>query len=118
MTDEPPAPSRAFLHDDDLPFLRGPLPASFRRRRITLAAGRSRAYDAAEWRDALVVVQCGRLHLECHDGGFRLLDEGAVACLDGLALRALHNRGPSPTVLVAVSRLVTGPRPRASPGEP
>lgn len=104
MTDERPDGPAPHGHRDELPFLRGPLPSSLRRRRVTLEAGRSRAYDAAEWRDALVVVEYGRLHLECHNGGFRLFGEGAVVCLDGLALRALHNRGPGPTVLIAVSR--------------
>ena len=87
-----------------LPFLHAPVPAAFRRWTVTLDEGRPHPYRPSEWRDALVVVRRGRLHLECHDGGFRRFDEGAVLCLDGLALRALHNRGPGPTVLVAVTR--------------
>ncbi len=88
----------------DLSFLRAPLPDTFQRRRIVLTPGRPRLYDSSEWRDALVVVEHGRLHLECHGGGFRTFGEGAVVTLDGLALRALHNRGPGPAVLVAVCR--------------
>lgn len=89
--------------------LRGPLPTSFRRSTVTIDAGRFRPYLSAEWRDALVVVEHGRVHLECHNGGFRQFDEGAVLCLDGLALRALHNRGPGPTVLLAVTRRAPAP---------
>lgn len=88
----------------DLPFLHGPLPAVFRRRTVVVEPGSRRPYDGSEWRDALVVVQHGRLDLECHNGGIRSFPTGAVICLDGLPLRALHNRGTDRTVLVAVSR--------------
>ncbi len=88
----------------ELPFLHGPLSATFRRHRVVLAPGRSRPFDSAEWCDALVVVEHGRLHLECHDGGLRSFGAGSVVTLDGLALRSLHNRGHEPTVLVAVRR--------------
>lgn len=88
----------------DLPFLAGPLPRAFRRRTVVVDPGGSRPYDGDEWADALVVVQRGRLDLQCRDGATRSLPEGAVVCLDHLALLALHNRGPDPTVLVAVSR--------------
>lgn len=88
----------------DLPFLRGPLRAAFRRRTVVVEPGGHRPYDCAEWRDELVVVEHGRLDLECHNGGIRSFPTGAVVCLDELPLRALHNRGVDPTVLVAVSR--------------
>lgn len=104
------------MTDDELPFLDGPAPPSFRRRRVTVDEGRPHVFHAAEWRDELVVVEHGRLHLECHNGGFRRFDEGAVVCLDGLALRALHNPGPGPTVLVAVSR--RSGRPGLTPRRP
>ena len=90
--------------DDDLPFLRGPLPERFRRLHVLLEPGVPRTYVAAEWRDALVVVEQGRLDLECHLGGVRTFPEGAVLHLDGLALRALRCDGPDPTVLTAVLR--------------
>ncbi|GAA3234297.1 hypothetical protein GCM10017691_30740 [Pseudonocardia petroleophila] len=88
----------------DLPFLRGPLPAAFRRRTVVVEPGDSRPYDSAEWSDELVVVEQGRLDLECRAGGVRSFPTGAVICLDHLGLRTLHNRGTDPTVLVAVSR--------------
>jgi effector-binding domain-containing protein len=99
----------------ELSFLHGPLPAAFRRRVVVVEPGGRRAYDGAEWRDELVVVERGRLDLECHNGGTRSFPTGAVVCLDRLALRALHNRGADPTVLVAVSRR---PRPERRPVEP
>lgn len=90
--------------DDGLPFLRGPLPERFRRLHVLLEPGVPRTYVAAEWRDTLVVVEQGRLDLECHLGGVRSFPEGAVLHLDGLALRALRCEGPDPTVLTAVLR--------------
>jgi hypothetical protein len=50
------------------------------------------------------VVEQGEVHIECRAGRFRPFAQGAVLCLTGLALRALHNRGPQPAVLVAVWR--------------
>lgn len=97
---DPPAPDDG----DRLPFLhRRPGPA-FVRTVITVWPGNSRPYDAAEWRDALVVVECGEIELECRGGGARRFGAGQVLWLAGLGLRALHNRGIEPAVLVAVSR--------------
>lgn len=84
--------------------MRGPLPSAFRRRTVVVEPGDSRPYDSDEWHDELVVVEHGRLDLECHAGGIRSFPTGAVVCLDHLGLRTLHNRGCDPTVLVAVSR--------------
>lgn len=94
----------------ELPFLAGPLPRGFRRRTVVVGPGGSRPYDGDEWAGELVVVERGSLDLECRDGGLRSLPPGAVVCLGHLALRALHNRGPGPTVLVAVSRRPDHPR--------
>lgn len=93
--------------DDDLSFLHGPLPERFRRLHVLLEPGVPRTYVAAEWRDALVVVERGRLDLECHLGGVRSFPEGTVLHLDGLALRALRCDGSDPTVLTAVLRRST-----------
>lgn len=86
---------------------------AFRRRVVIIAPGRARLYDAAEWRDALVVVEQGEVHLECRAGRFRSFVTGAVLWLAGLPLRALHNRGSEPAVLVAVWR--AGPDPPPDP---
>lgn len=95
---------------DELPFLHGPLPERFRRLHLLLDPGVPHTYVAGQWRGALVVVERGRLDLECHRGGVRSFPAGAVLHLDGLALRALHGPGPGPTVLTVVRR--------SSPGEP
>jgi quercetin dioxygenase-like cupin family protein len=79
----------------------------FQIRRIVVAPGAERAYDEAEWRDALVVVEAGGLELESRSGSSRGFRRGDVLWLIGLPLRALRNRGAVPTVLVAVSRLET-----------
>jgi hypothetical protein len=70
---------------------------------VALAPGRARPYDEAEWRDALVVVEHGEIELECSSGSRRRFGSGAVLCLNGLPLRALHNGGLGPAVLSAVS---------------
>lgn len=87
-----------------LSFLDGPLPSRFRLFEVTLAPGGSRAYDEAEWSDALVVVERGEIELECAAGVRKRFPGGAVMWLEGIGLRTLHNPGSEPTVLVAVSR--------------
>jgi quercetin dioxygenase-like cupin family protein len=77
----------------------------FEVRRVAVAPGRSRAYDEAEWRDALVVVAGGRIELEGLSGARRTLEPGAVLWLVGMPLRALHNHGREPAVMVAFTRL-------------
>ncbi len=66
--------------------------------------GDSIAYDDAEWRDALVVVQRGEIVLETVGGRCCFLQEGDTLWLDGLPLACLHNRGDEPAVLVATAR--------------
>jgi hypothetical protein len=76
----------------------------FEVRLVAVAPGRTRAYDEAEWRDALVTVACGAIELEGLSGRRQTFERGAVLWLAGLPLRALHNRGPEPAVIVAVAR--------------
>ena len=83
----------AVADDEPVTFRDRSLGSSFRRRVVTIAPGRAR-----------VVVEQGEVHIECRAGRFRPFAQGAVLCLTGLALRALHNRGPQPAVLVAVWR--------------
>jgi hypothetical protein len=80
------------------------LSAAFERRVVAVAPGGSRVYDAVEWHDALVVVECGEVELECRGGGSERFRRGDVLWLSGLPLSALHNRGDRCVVLVAVSR--------------
>jgi hypothetical protein len=84
------------------------LPPLFEQRVIVLAPGHSLAYDGAEWRGALVVVEQGQIELEGLDGSRHRFGRGAVMWLARLPLRALHNRGHGPAVLVAVSRRAAG----------
>jgi len=76
----------------------------FEVRRVAVAPGRTRAYDEADWRGALVVVARGRIELEGLSGARRTFERGAVLWLVGLPLRALHNHGLEPTVMVAFTR--------------
>jgi hypothetical protein len=78
--------------------------AGFTRRELVLAPGDRRAYDAAEWDDALVVVKRGELDIECRAGGRVRFVAGDMLWLTGLPLRALKNEGVEPVVLVSVSR--------------
>jgi hypothetical protein len=78
--------------------------ADFEVRLVAVAPGGTRAYVEAEWRDALVIVQHGQIELEGLSGSRRSLERGAVLWLAGLPLRALHNRGLEPAVIVVVAR--------------
>jgi hypothetical protein len=87
-----------------LTFLGRPVPPAFERREIPLAAGTARAYVEGEWRGALVVVERGEIELEWLGGGRWRVTRGDVLWLVGLRLRALHNPGAEPALLVAISR--------------
>jgi quercetin dioxygenase-like cupin family protein len=87
-----------------LSFLGRRLPPAFEMRTLALAPGGRRAYDAAEWRDALVVIERGEIELECRGGQLTRFGTGDVLWLFGLPLRTLHNRGPETALVVAVSR--------------
>ena len=89
-------------------FLGRPLSPAFVLRVVTVAPGEVKAYRDEEWRDALVVVETGSIELETQSGSRRGFRTGDVLCLVGLALRALHNPGPDPAVLIAVSRRGSG----------
>lgn len=86
------------------PLLSGRLPAGFARRVVVVPAGRGRPFDEREWHGAVVVVALGALELEGADGTRRRFDRGAVLCLEGIPLRALHGCGAGPAVLVATTR--------------
>lgn len=89
---------------DRLSFLERQLGPSFESLVVVIAPGGSRANDDAEWQDALVVVERGQIELETASGGRQCFGRGDVLCLAGLPLRAMHNHGRKPAILVAVSR--------------
>jgi hypothetical protein len=76
----------------------------FALRAVAVAPGCERAYDEAEWRDAIVAVSRGEIELEGLGGSSHCFKCGDVLWLAGLPLRALRNRGPEPALLIAVSR--------------
>jgi hypothetical protein len=85
-------------------FLGRQLPDAFTLRVVTVPPGRPYAYQAAEWRDCLVVVESGELALEHADGCRHRFGPGCLLALDNMSLRWLHAAGPGPVVLSAVSR--------------
>ena len=95
--------------DADIDAVFGPLPNRFERHVVTVAAGERRRYDQAEWDDALVVVQAGPVELEGLTGRRFRFQRGDILWLTGVRLRALHNPGPTPVVLVALRRRVRRP---------
>jgi hypothetical protein len=99
-------PSRegADVRDDEAGPAGSEEPSRFVRRRFVLDPGVSCPSDDAQWRDAIVLVERGDVDLECTAGGRRRFSAGAVLWLAGISLRALHNVGIEPVVLVAISR--------------
>jgi hypothetical protein len=89
---------------DGLSFLEGRLPDAFELRLMAVSPGRELAFEEAEWRDALVVVERGEIELESAGGDGRRFERGAVLCLCGLRLQGLRNRGREPVLLSVVSR--------------
>jgi hypothetical protein len=85
-------------------FLGKRVPVGFAIRRVVVAPGAKRLFDEAEWGDAIVVVESGKIELECQSGRRCRFGRGDVLWFIGLPLRALYNFGRAPTVLIAVSR--------------
>lgn len=79
-------------------------PLGFEVRAVGVEPGGHRIYHKAEWSDAIVVVRHGEIELECLSGTRHRFRRGDLLWLGGLPLRALHNRGREPAVLIAVSR--------------
>lgn len=82
----------------------GRLWPTFVARRVALAARSTHPFDESLWRNALVVVEQGRIELETVSGVRRVFGAGDILWLTGLNLRALHNPWPEVAVLAAVSR--------------
>jgi hypothetical protein len=76
-------------------------------RAVAVAPGEELAYDEAEWRGAIVFVQRGEIELRGVSGAARSFGRGDLIWLDGVPLRALHNPGAVPAVLLAIARANT-----------
>jgi hypothetical protein len=87
-----------------LSFLGRRLPPGFETSSTSIEPRSRRVYDEAEWRDAIVVVERGEVELEFREGSQWRFCRGDALWLVGLPLRAIHNRGHKPALLVAVSR--------------
>lgn len=108
---------RPGLRPDDAELIglltRPKLPATFERRQLTLAPGAEQPADPVAWADALVLVEQGRLEVECRARGRYTFVAGDLLVLGWLPLRTLHNPGDVPVQLVAVRR--RGERPPPCP---
>jgi quercetin dioxygenase-like cupin family protein len=79
-------------------------PLGFEVRAVEVEPGGHRIYHEGEWSDAIVAVTRGEIELECLGGARHRFKRGDLLWLTALPLRALHNRGGEPALLVAVSR--------------
>jgi hypothetical protein len=96
-------------------FLGHRVPPAFAARRLVVPPGAPRAFDEAEWADAVVVVERGEVELECVRGGRRRFRAGDILWLAGLELCALHCCGGEPVVLLSVARRRSDEFPRRGP---
>lgn len=80
------------------------LPPGIERWRLTIDVGGARSTGAAEWAGAIVLVEAGRIEVECEAGGRRSFEAGDLLVLSWLPLRTIHNRGPGAARLLAVRR--------------
>jgi hypothetical protein len=91
-------------HNDRFDFVEGRALPAFAYRVITIAPGEHRGYDEGDWHDALVVVKGGHIELEGLSGRRYRFEPGDILFLADLPLLAVHNVGPQPAVLIAISR--------------
>jgi hypothetical protein len=77
-----------------------------RRWTVRIDPGGTLDYAAADWADALVVVQRGQLEVECCSGQRVRFAAGAVLTFVGLPVRRLHNPLPEPLVLALAARSI------------
>ena len=76
----------------------------FNRHVVVIEPGGEHPYEEDEWRDALVMLEHGAVVLCFRCGRLMLLTRGAILWFTGLPLRAVHNQGEEPAVLVGISR--------------
>ncbi len=73
-------------------------------RRLILEPGDAIDFRSADWADVLVIVERGRLQLECNSGAHAVFEPGAVLVLTLPELRRLRSVGTAALVVTAVSR--------------
>jgi hypothetical protein len=83
-------------------------PPGFEIREVEVEAGGHRLYHAGEWRDALITLACGEIELEGLSGDRCRVGRGDIFWLADLQLRALHNPGDRPALLIVVTRRKAG----------
>ena len=81
-----------------------PLPEGFSRRVFRVGPGLALDMERFRLPDAIVVVEQGGLELECLAGTCRSFGRGSMIPVARLPVARLRSVGPSPLVLVAVSR--------------
>src|SRR5215217_4410622 len=69
-----------------------------------LVAGTETAYHPDDWKDSIVEIEAGAVEIETRHGQAVVFRAGDVFWLAGLPVRALHNRGDIPAVLVTATR--------------
>ncbi len=74
---------------------------------VAVGPGEEHLYDEQEWRDAIVFVQHGEIELRGVSGASSSFGRGDLIWLEGVPLRALHNPGTEPALLLAVARANT-----------
>ena len=80
-----------------------PLPAGFSRQVLCVDTGLELGLGPERWPD-IVVVERGVVELECRGGTSRRFGRGAMIPLARLPLAHLRSVGPTPLVLVAITR--------------
>ena len=73
-------------------------------RTISVEPGGTLPYDAADWRDALVVVECGEIAIDTACGLTWHFKRGDLLALAGISIAAIRNPGTEPAVLLATER--------------
>lgn len=85
----------------------------FVRRVVIIRPFGARPFVATEWCDAIVEVAAGVVEVEGVCGARRRFVTGDLLWFQRVALVALRNPGPEPTVLVAIARSTDELPPRA-----
>jgi hypothetical protein len=82
----------------------GPLPDGFTRRVLRITPGLALEVEWFRLPDTVVVVEQGRLEIECRAGTCRSFGRGSVIPIARLPVAGLRSVGASPLILVALSR--------------